>query len=114
MALSFKDFSLVATDASTRHSIIVTEQHHAKCYSLTDTALMAVVGQAGDASNFAEFVQKNVALYRMRNSYDMDVEQIFHFTRRQISESLRRVSLNSRVSHNGMVVAFSKSFKRHP
>ena len=36
-------------------------------YKLNDKLVMAVCGETGDAIQFAEFIEKNIKLYKMRN-----------------------------------------------
>ena len=37
-----------------------------KTYNLSDTLVMSAVGESGDTTQFAEFIQKNVQLYKMQ------------------------------------------------
>jgi len=38
-----------------------------KTYRLSDRLLMAISGEGGDTVQFAEYIAKNIQLYRMRN-----------------------------------------------
>lgn len=38
-----------------------------KMLKLNDNTMMAVVGNAGDAVQFSEYIAKNVQLYKMKN-----------------------------------------------
>ena len=55
---------------------------------------MSACGESGDTSQFAEFVQKNVQLYKMQNGYELSPWAAANFTRRNLADYLR-----SRVSH---------------
>jgi len=50
---------------------------------------MAVSGEAGDTSVFADYIHKNIFLYKMRNDYDLSPKAASHFTRRTLAEALR-------------------------
>jgi 20S proteasome, alpha and beta subunits len=55
---------------------------------------MAVTGDSGDTVQFAEFIAKNIQLYKMRNGYELSPRAAAYYTRKQLAEYLRsRVSL---------------------
>lgn len=41
-----------------------------KMFKLSEKILLLCVGEAGDTVQFAEYIQKNVQLYKMRNGKD--------------------------------------------
>lgn len=46
-------------------------------FKLSEKILLLCVGEAGDTVQFAEYIQKNVQLYKMRNgknSWDLPIE----------------------------------------
>lgn len=54
---------------------------------------MAVCGEPGDTTQFAEYIAKNIQLYKMRNGYELSPSAAAAFTRRNLADSLRsRVS----------------------
>ena len=54
---------------------------------------MTVTGESGGTTQFAEFISKNVQLYKMRNSYELSPYAAASFTRRNLADYLRsRVS----------------------
>lgn len=54
---------------------------------------MAVSGESGDTTQFAEYIAKNIQLYKMRNTYEMSPKEAVNFTRRNLADALRsRVS----------------------
>ncbi len=94
LAMTFKDFALVASDATAAHSILVMKEDQEKTYKLSDNLLMSVTGESDDTTQFAEFVAKNVQLYKMRHSYELSPRAAVAFTRRNLADYLRsRVSL---------------------
>ena len=55
---------------------------------------MTAVGESGDTNQFAEFITKNIQLYKMQNGYELSPAGAANFTRRNLADYLR-----SRVSH---------------
>lgn len=54
---------------------------------------MAVSGESGDTTQFAEYIAKNIQLYKMRNTYELSPKEASSFTRRILADTLRsRVS----------------------
>lgn len=45
-----------------------------KFYQLSDHLLMLVSGEPGDTIQFAEFIAKNIQLYKMRNGMYMHIK----------------------------------------
>lgn len=51
--------------------------------------MLGIVGEAGDTVQFAEYIAKNIALYKMRNSYELGPKAAAHFTRKTLAQYLR-------------------------
>ena len=65
-----------------------------KSFKLNDKMLMSVVGESGDTTQYAEFVAKNIQLYKMQNGYNLSPKACANFTRRNLADYLRsRVSI---------------------
>ena len=60
-----------------------------KAFKLNDTMLMTVVGESGDTTQYAEFVAKNIQLYKMQNGYNLSPKACANFTRRNLADYLR-------------------------
>jgi len=56
---------------------------------LSSHLLMSICGESGDTTQFAEFIEKNVQLYKMRNGYELPPSSAAHFTRSQLAGYLR-------------------------
>ena len=89
IGIAFKDFALLAADKTLAHSIIAVKHDEQKIVRLDSHLVLGVGGEAGDTKQFAEFIAKNVALYRMRNGFPLDPKSAAHFVRRNLAESLR-------------------------
>lgn len=50
---------------------------------------MATIGESGDTVQFTEYISKNLALYKMRNGYELSPKAAAHFTRKNLAEYLR-------------------------
>ncbi|PVD23493.1 hypothetical protein C0Q70_16765 [Pomacea canaliculata] len=58
-------------------------------FKLSDRLLMAVAGEPGDTVQFAEYIAKNIQLYKMRNGYELSPYAAANFTRRNLADALR-------------------------
>ncbi|XP_055932623.1 proteasome subunit beta type-2-like [Argiope bruennichi] len=89
IGIAFKDFVIVAADRNVCHSIVVVKKDEDKMYKLGDHLLMAVCGEPGDTIQFAEFIAKNIQLYKMRNGYELSPTAAANYTRRNLADFLR-------------------------
>ncbi|XP_061665352.1 proteasome subunit beta type-2 isoform X2 [Syngnathoides biaculeatus] len=58
-------------------------------FKLSEKILLLCAGEAGDTVQFAEYIQKNVQLYKMRNGYELSPTAAANFTRKNLAEYLR-------------------------
>jgi len=64
-----------------------------KLHKISDKLVMAICGESGDTTQFAEYIAKNIQLYKMRNGYELSPTAAANFTRRNLADYLRsRVS----------------------
>ena len=84
-----KDFVAVTADKLNVKSIMVVKSDQDKTATLNDHVLMAYSGEPGDTLNFAEYIERNVQLYGIRNGVPLSTKAAAHFTRKELSESLR-------------------------
>uniref|UniRef100_A0A8C8HKH6 Proteasome subunit beta n=1 Tax=Oncorhynchus tshawytscha TaxID=74940 RepID=A0A8C8HKH6_ONCTS len=84
-----QDFVLVAADNIAANSIIQMKQDQDKMFKLSDKILLLCVGEAGDTVQFAEYIQKNIQLYKMRNGYELSPKAAANFTRKNLADYLR-------------------------
>lgn len=89
LGIAFKDFVLLATDTSAAHSIILFKNDVTKMYQLNDTLVMGVCGDPGDAIQFAEFIEKNVQLYKIRNGFELSAKAAASFIQHNVATQLR-------------------------
>ena len=87
--MQFDDFVMVAADQTNARSIMVMKQDQDKFCQLSDSLVMAVSGESGDTTQFAEYIAKNIQLYKMRNSYELSPSAAANFTRRNLADYLR-------------------------
>ncbi|KAH8241831.1 hypothetical protein KR026_005539 [Drosophila bipectinata] len=83
------DFVMLAADTTHARSIIVMKDDQNKIHKVSDNLLISTIGESGDTEQFTEFISKNIALYKMRNGYDLSPRAAAHFTRKNLAEYLR-------------------------
>lgn len=83
-------------------SNLVSSLDEDKFYKLSNKLVMAVSGESGDTVHFAEYIAKNIQLYKMRYGYELSPQEAAIYTRRKLAEALR-----SRVITNKIRFTFS-------
>ncbi|XP_038655994.1 proteasome subunit beta type-2 [Scyliorhinus canicula] len=83
------DFVLVSSDRVAASSIVAMKHDYDKMFKLSEKIMLLCVGEAGDTVQFAEYIQKNVQLYKMRNGYELSPSAAANFTRKNLAEYLR-------------------------
>ncbi|NXX46069.1 PSB2 protein, partial [Tricholaema leucomelas] len=83
------DYVLVSADTVAASSIVQMKHDHDKMFKMSEKILLLCVGEAGDTVQFAEYIQKNVQLYKMRNGYELSPTAAANFTRRNLADYLR-------------------------
>ncbi|KAL1493898.1 hypothetical protein ABEB36_009580 [Hypothenemus hampei] len=89
LGIKFNNFVLIAADRTAANSIIVMKSDENKLYKLSNQLVMAVSGESGDTTQFAEYIAKNIQLYKMRNNYELSAKEASSFTRRILADALR-------------------------
>ncbi|KAJ1950992.1 Proteasome subunit beta type-4 [Dispira parvispora] len=89
LGLVGKDFAITVTDTSVIRSITVLKHNENKSRELNPHTLLAFCGEPGDTINFAEFIQKNIKLYGIRNNVELSPHAAANFTRRELAQALR-------------------------
>lgn len=84
------DFVLLAHDNSAGRSVLVMKQNQDKIFKLDEKLAMVVCGDTGDTVYFGEFIQKNLAYYRIRNGYALSPSAAASFTRHEMAKRLRQ------------------------
>lgn len=90
LGIKCDSFTIIAHDNSAGRSILVMKQDQDKLFRLDDKLGMVVSGEAGDTVYFGDYIQKNIALYRMRNGYSLSPHAAANFTRHELADYLRR------------------------
>ncbi|KAI8437989.1 hypothetical protein MSG28_010647 [Choristoneura fumiferana] len=89
LGMCCNDFAMIAADQTNTHGVLVLKDDEEKVHKISDSLLMGVNGDAGDTTQFAQYIAKNIQLYRMKNMYPLSVDAVVHFTRRNLADSLR-------------------------
>lgn len=70
------------------YTIFIFLDEH-KIHKISNKLVMAVCGESGDATQFSEYISKNLQLYKMRNGYELSPKAAANFTRRNLADYLR-------------------------
>ena len=65
--VSGKDFAILAADQHMSYAIIEMKTDEDKISQINDSTILACAGPCADRSTFVEYVQKNMALYELKN-----------------------------------------------
>eukprot|EP00794_Sanderia_malayensis_P004610 gene4610-5216_t len=82
-------FVLLAADRNGGRGIVRMKDDQEKMFKLNSTTLMLVSGESGDTAYFAEYIEKNVSLYKVINGYELTPHATANFTRKMLAEYLR-------------------------
>jgi len=83
------DFVLTASDRNHHQSIVRMKDNLDKHHVLGKYFQMTVTGESGDTNNFAQYVQKNIQLYKMRNGYELTPHSGANYVRKTLADFLR-------------------------
>ncbi|KAH9918375.1 N-terminal nucleophile aminohydrolase [Epithele typhae] len=88
-ALTGKDYVIVASDTTAARSIVKMKIDEDKIKVLSPHLLMAYSGEPGDTVQFAEYIERNIRLYQIRNTYPLRPASAASWIRRTLADSLR-------------------------
>ncbi|KAI0075832.1 N-terminal nucleophile aminohydrolase [Panus rudis PR-1116 ss-1] len=88
-AITGKGYVILAADTTAAHSIIKVKHDEDKIKTLSPHLLMAYSGEPGDTVQFAEYVERNIRLYQIRNTYPLRPPSAASWIRRSLADSLR-------------------------
>jgi len=91
IALSGKDFVLMAADVTSARSIVIMKEDTDKIMELDEHKLLGFAGEQGDCAAFTEYIQKNVHLFALRSGITLDTHAVGNFTRNELAVALRYV-----------------------
>jgi len=83
-------FAILAADSQAAYSIINMKSNEDKICLIDGSLLLACGGPCADRTVFTEYIDKNIALYRLRNGVTLDTAEAAFFTRRQLATALRK------------------------
>jgi 20S proteasome subunit beta 4 len=88
-ALTGKDYVIVAADTTAARSIVKMKIDEDKIKALSPHLLMAYSGEPGDTVQFAEYIERNIRLFQIRNLYALRPAAAASWIRRSLAQSLR-------------------------
>ncbi|CAO3678913.1 unnamed protein product [Rhizopus stolonifer] len=87
--ISGNGFTLLSADTVSARSIVVMKGTEDKSRQLNAHTVMLYSGEPGDTVNFAEYIQRNIKLYGIKNGIELSPKATANFTRRELANSLR-------------------------
>jgi len=88
-AITGKGYVIVAADMTASRSIVKMHSNEDKIKILGSHLLMAFSGEPGDTVQFAEYVERNIRLAQIRNTYPLPPPSAASWIRRELADSLR-------------------------
>ncbi|KAG6828665.1 hypothetical protein H0H92_007080 [Tricholoma furcatifolium] len=88
-AITGKGYVIVAADTTAARSIVKMKIDEDKIKTLSPHLLMAYSGEPGDTVQFAEYIERNIRLYQIRNLYALRPSAAASWIRRSLAESIR-------------------------
>ncbi|KAF8963487.1 20S proteasome subunit [Flammula alnicola] len=88
-ALTGKGYLIVAADTTAARSIVKMKVDEDKIKTVSPHLLMAYSGEPGDTVQFAEYVERNIRLYQIRNLYSLRPSAAASWIRKALADSLR-------------------------
>jgi len=88
-AITGKGYVIVAADMTASRSIVKMQSNEDKIKILGSHLLMAFSGEPGDTVQFAEYVERNIRLAHIRNTYPLPPSSAASWIRRELADSLR-------------------------
>ena len=85
-----KDYILLAGDrASVSNSIIKLQDTDHKIMSLTNSQMIACVGEAYDKKNFSKYIKANMENYYFQNGQRLTTDETAAYIRKELAEGIR-------------------------
>ena len=89
IALSGKDFVLIAADASVAPNIMVLKGDEDKIYEMDGDKLLAVQGEAADRIEFAGYTVRNTALHYYRTGHSLTPRAAAAWVQTELAKAIR-------------------------
>ncbi|KAJ3915124.1 nucleophile aminohydrolase, partial [Lentinula edodes] len=88
-AITGKDYVIVASDTTAARSIVKMKTDDDKIKVVSPHLLMSYSGEPGDTIQSAEYVERNLRLFNIRNNYSLRPSAAASWIRRSLAQSLR-------------------------
>lgn len=82
------DYVMLLADTSQARSILKLKGNEDKIFALDENKVIAHAGPQGDRENYAQFLQKNLALYKFRSGAALSTEAAANFARSELAKVL--------------------------
>ncbi|EIN14217.1 N-terminal nucleophile aminohydrolase [Punctularia strigosozonata HHB-11173 SS5] len=88
-AITGKGYVIIAADTTAARSIVKMKSDEDKVKVLTPHLCMTYSGEPGDTVQFAEYIERNLRLYQIRNYFALTPPSAAAWIRRSLAESIR-------------------------
>lgn len=89
IGITGKGYTIVATDCNAARSIIKMKSDDDKQKLLGSHLIMAYAGESGDTVQLAEYLERNMRLYSIRNNIELRPRAAASWVRSQLAQSIR-------------------------
>eukprot|EP01029_Cantina_marsupialis_P030941 TRINITY_DN863_c0_g1_i1.p1 TRINITY_DN863_c0_g1~~TRINITY_DN863_c0_g1_i1.p1 ORF type:complete len:190 (+),score=33.40 TRINITY_DN863_c0_g1_i1:118-687(+) len=102
---------IMGADMESRRSIMIYNHNEDKISELSDTKVMGVVGEFSDTDAFVDYIDKNRALFELRNSHPMSTKSLANFIKTELSTAIRRRPYNANCLLAGMDIEIPSLYR---
>lgn len=89
LGIRVSDSVILASSKAVTRGISVLKDTDDKTRQLSPHSLMSYSGEAGDTVQFAEYIQANIQLYKIRENYELSPQAVSSFVRNELAKSIR-------------------------
>ena len=84
-----KDWALIVTDTAVNRSIFTLKHDEDKITQLSSHKMMGLSGDQSHRYQFANYIQRNLALQEFRTGHELGVEACAQYMRTELAKALR-------------------------
>ncbi|WFD36872.1 proteasome endopeptidase complex [Malassezia cuniculi] len=89
IGITGKGYTIIASDCNAARSIIKMKSDDDKQKVLGSHLVMTYAGESGDTVQFAEYIERNLRLYSIRNNIELRPKAAASWVRSQLAQAIR-------------------------
>uniref|UniRef100_A0A2K6TIU9 Proteasome subunit beta n=1 Tax=Saimiri boliviensis boliviensis TaxID=39432 RepID=A0A2K6TIU9_SAIBB len=103
------NYAIVTSDRVATSNIVQMKDNHDKMFKMSEKILLLCIGKAGN-TQFAEYIQEKVLLYKIRNGYELSPTAATNFTHGNLATPYHvNLLLAGYDEHEGPLAALAKA-----